>query len=106
MAENKKALALVAALLIVGVLFIARAITVGVYHIRMADAIYVYQLDCMRHGQEPLVWQSDKESFEDTYRRWWDWSDHHILDKYADMRVRPYLGEDVEEWERMAKDAG
>ena len=100
MAENKKALALVAALLIVGVLFIARAIVVGVYHIRMADAIYVYHLDCMAHGKDAEVWWTDKESFEDTFRRWWDWSDHHILPEEKDRLIRPYIGEDFEEWER------
>lgn len=104
MFNSKKVQAAVIVFFVICLLFIARAITVGVYHLRMCDAIYVYQLDCRRHGQEPLVWQSDKESFEDTYRRWWDWSDHHILDKYADMRVRPYLGENVEAWERMVDD--
>lgn len=104
MFNSKKVQAAVIVFFIIGFLFIARAVVVGAYHIRMADAIYVYQLDCMRHDQQILVWQADKESFEDTFRRWWDWSDHHILDKYADMRVRPYLGEDVEAWERMVDD--
>lgn len=100
MFNSKKVQAAVIAFFFICFLFIARAITVGVCHIRMSDAIYVYQLDCRRHNQTPLVFQSDKETFEDTYRRWWDWSDHHILDKYADIRVRPYLGEDVETCER------
>lgn len=104
MVESKKTQAAILAFLIVCALFIARAVVVGAYHIRMADAIYVYQLDCRRNDQQPLVRQADKESFSDTYRRWWDWSDHHILDKYADIRVRPYLGEDVEAWERMVND--
>ena len=104
MFNSKKVQAAIIVFLFVCILFAARAVVVGAYQIRMSDAIYVYQLDCMRHDQQPLVWQADKESFSDTYRRWWDWSDHHILDKYADMRVRPYLGEDVEAWERMVND--
>ena len=104
MVGTKKGQAAVVVFLLICALFVLRAVVVGVYQIRMADAIYVYQLDCRRHGQQPLVWQSDKESYSDTYRRWWDWSDHHILDKYADMKVRPYLGEDVEAWERMVDD--
>ena len=99
MVESKKTQAAVIVFLLICTLFVLRALAVGVHHFRMTDAIYVYQLDCMRHDQQILVWQSDKESFEDTFRRWWDWSDHHILDKYADMRIRPYLGENVEEWE-------
>lgn len=104
MVESKKTQAAIAALLIIGVLFIARAITVGVYHIRMADAIYVYQLDCRRTDRDAEVWQEDKESYEDTYRRWWDWSDHRILPEDKYRLVRPYIGEDIEEWERRVSD--
>ena len=104
MRESKKTQALILAIRVVCALFLLRAVVVGVYHIRMTEAIYVYQLDCWRTDRDAEVWQADKESFEDTYRRWWDWSDHHILDQYADMRIRPYLGEDVEAWERMVDD--
>ncbi len=92
MAESKKLQAAIAAFLTLCFLFIARAVAVGVHHIRISDAIYMYQLDCMDKDQQPLVWQADKESYGDTFRRWWDWSDHNILDKYADMRIRPYIG--------------
>ena len=91
MRESKKTQAAILALLIVCALFILRAVAVGAYQIRMSDAIYVYQLDCMRRDLHPLVWQEDKESFEDTYRRWWDWSDHHILQEDKYKIIKPYI---------------
>lgn len=105
MDESKKTQAAILAVLVVFALFILRAVVVGCYHWSLCDAIYVYQLDCRTLGKDAEVWQEDKESFSDTYRRWWDWSDHHILSEEKDRLIRPYIGEDVEKWERRENDA-
>ena len=104
MVESKKTQAAIAVLLIVCALFVLRAVVVGCYHLALCDAIYVYQLDCRATGRDADIRQEDKESYEDTYRRWWDWSDHNILPEDKYRRIRPYIGEDFKEWERRVSD--
>lgn len=104
MIGTKKGQAAILVLAIVFALFILRAIVVGAYQIALCDAIYLYQVDCMAEGREIDIWQADKESYEDTFRRWWDWSDHNIMEKDKYRKVKPYIGEDVEAWERMVDD--
>ena len=58
----------------------------------VSDAIYAYQTDCIYTGKTPVINQSDKESFTETYLRLWDWGHKRILDEYDYFVIEPYIG--------------
>ena len=99
MVESKKTQAVILIMLILCGLAMLRSVVAGVNQMIVSDAIYVYQMDCIRDDKSPVINHSDKESFTDTYLRLWDWGHKRILDEYDYYVIEPYIGEDVEEWE-------
>ena len=92
MIESKKLQMAIAAVLLVFVLFLAKAVVTGCNHMTLCDAIYEYHMDCIRDGKEYQVEYDDKEDFFATLWRLWDWSDKRILPEEKYRIVKPYLG--------------
>lgn len=73
-------------------IFIAKVLVTGAHHITLADAILLYQQDCLREHREILVSYDDKEDYYETLFRWWDWSDKRILSEEDYVVIGRYIG--------------
>lgn len=93
MFNNKKVQAAVIVFLTLCALTILRVAVVGAHHMALSDAIYVYRMQCHTNQLTPAVDFDDKEDFNDTLFRWWDWSNRNILDKYQYKIIYPYIGQ-------------
>lgn len=76
-------------------LTLGRAVTVGINHLKISDAIYAYQMDCIHNHEDWFVTYRDSESFTDSYLRVWDWSHKRILSDADYRTIKPYIGKDV-----------
>ena len=92
MVESKKTQFIAAAVLILGLLIMAKAVSAGVNQMIVSDAIFAYQMDCIEEHRSFYVTYDNKESFTETMNRWWDWGYTRILDKYSYPYVEPYIG--------------
>ena len=82
----------IAVILALSVFVTARNIATYNNQMRITHAIFGYQLNCIRTGQEYVTVQKDKESYTDTFLRLWDWGDKRILPYEDYVRVKPYIG--------------
>lgn len=71
------------------------------HHMLICTAIYEYAID-VGTSSEPAVWYNDMESYDDTFRRWWDWGYTRILPPEKFEILKPYILE-VKEMRRNKK---
>lgn len=83
---------IVAAIITLVVLVSAKNYVTFHHQLRLTHAIYGYQIECHREHRECFITQASKESYTDTFLRWWDWTDRNILPYDDYMRVLPYIG--------------
>lgn len=60
-------------------------------HMRIANAIYLYSIDCMRSGKVVLVDYRDMETYDQTFLRLWDWGYTRILSPAKFQIIKPYI---------------
>lgn len=92
MVESKKNQMRVLVLLLAVCLLMAKSWIAGYNHWVISDAIYEYQMECIREHREMFVDYDDKEDFYDTYWRMWDWGYKRILPEEKYTVLRPYIG--------------
>lgn len=59
--------------------------------LRILDAINKYHADCIRKVIEPSVDYGDKEDYDKTLWRLWDWGYTRILPKDKFEIIKPYI---------------
>ena len=77
--------------ILIGIIILKIIIT-GVNHWVITDAIRDYQMECIMSEREYFVDYEDKEDFEETMFRWWDWTHHRILPEEKYNLLMPYIG--------------
>lgn len=61
-------------------------------HMKIADAIHRYDTDCLNEDREyDIVLFSHMESYDDTYKRFWDWGYKHILPEEDFKKIEKYI---------------
>lgn len=98
MAESKRTFRTILSFWIVLALLIGKIVVTGVNHMSIVDAIYIYQMDCIEDGREYTVDYDAREDFSDTLFRWWDWSHKRIMTEDDYMLIKPYIGQDLDEF--------
>lgn len=59
--------------------------------LKINDAIYRYQIRCIGKGISPIVDYSDREDYDQTLWRLWDWGYTRILPKDKFEIIKPYM---------------
>ena len=59
--------------------------------IRVINAICAHQMYCQITEKKSVVTYTDMETYEATYRRFWDWGCTRILPKEKFAIIKPYL---------------
>lgn len=59
--------------------------------VKINEAIYVYQIDCIKNGVPSIVDYGDKEDYDKTFWRFWDWGYTRILPKDKFEIIKPYI---------------
>ena len=57
----------------------------------ISNTIYMYWTDCIRKWIEPSVDYDDKEDYDKTFWRLWDWGHTRILPKDKFEIIKPYI---------------
>ena len=79
---------------VVGVLFIGRVFAAFENQTEITDAIFVYQMECIRAHEPYEVTYDDAEDMDKTIWRLWDWGHKRILPREKYIKVAPYIGVD------------
>lgn len=58
---------------------------------KILDAIYDYNIDCIKGNKVSMVNFADIESYKSTYFRLWDWGYENILPKEKYEIIKPYI---------------
>ena len=58
---------------------------------KILDAIYAYNIDCIKGNKVSMVNFEDIESYKSTYFRLWDWGYKNILPKEKYEIIKPYI---------------
>lgn len=58
---------------------------------KINEAIYVYQIDCIKNGVPSIVDYEYKEDYDKTLWRLWDWGYTRILPKGKFEIIKPYI---------------
>lgn len=58
---------------------------------KISEAIYAYQIDCIKNGVSSIVDYKDKEDYDETFWRLWDWGYTRILPKDKFEIIKPYI---------------
>ena len=98
MVESKRTFRTILSFWVVLALLIGKIVVTGVNHMSIVDAIYIYHMDCIENGGEYSVDYDDRERFSNTLFRWWDWSHKRIMTEDDYMLIKPYIGQDLDEF--------
>ena len=80
--------------LVIGILFIGRLFCAFGSQTKITDAIFVYQMECIRDGEPYEVVSEDAQSIDKTIWRFWDFGCKRILPREKYINVAPYIGVD------------
>lgn len=59
--------------------------------LKINEAIYVYQIDCIKNGTSSIVDYDDLEDYDKTLWRLWDWGYTRMLPKDKFEIIKPYI---------------
>ena len=98
MVESKRTFRTILSFWVVLALLIGKIVVTGVNHMAVVDAIYVYHMECIREDREVVVDYDDREDFGETLWRLWDWSHKRIMTEDDYILIKPYIGQDLDEF--------
>lgn len=94
MLKTERILKAFVVVILLGVLFMGRLFVVFVNHTNITDAIFVYQMECIRAHEPYDVTYDDAEDINRTLWRLWDFGRKRILPREKYAKIQKYIGVD------------
>ena len=94
MLTTERMLKIFGVVMVISALLLVRVFTAFGNQTKITDAIFVYQMECIRAHEPYEVGYDDAEDITKTMARVWDFGHRHILPGDKFVKVAPYIGVD------------